>query len=280
MKVQIRDKEALESLTTTTLRTYLKLQGWTDVRRWGKRAEIHSKESSGRLWEVAIPLRDDCSDYAEFMAEAVTALAEAEDRSQLDVFYDLANPVAGTVLRDNQDGTGSVPNVWCVRAEKGQYTAHFVDSGYVAAGWLPKHALASDKDKEEIRRLFRKEHPEIVDNHSSGWHIGQIYSFLLKINVGDFVITPGSDSSQLWYGRVESKTYHVEKPSDPCPWPHRRKADWAEQPLDRNELAEPIQKSLMHTQLAIFEIRHREEFLAAVVRKLWPYARLHRRRSQ
>ena len=40
----------------------------------------------GRDWEIVIPLRDTVADYAEFMAEAVAVLAEAEDRSQLDVF--------------------------------------------------------------------------------------------------------------------------------------------------------------------------------------------------
>lgn len=90
MKVQIRDREALESLTTANLRAYLESQGWTNVRRWGQRADIHSKEANDRLWEIVIPLREDTSDYAEIMAEAVTTLAEMEERSQLDVFHDLA----------------------------------------------------------------------------------------------------------------------------------------------------------------------------------------------
>ena len=276
MNVQIRDRDALESLTAANLRTYLEAHGWADAGRWGERpVVIYSKEQDGRKWEVLVPLRDTASDYAESMAWAVTTLSEAEDRSQLDVFHDLADPMIGTVPQGNQ--TDSVPNVWCVRAEKGQYADQFVAGGYIAAGWLPKHDLELVKDIEEIRSLFEQEHPEITENQVAGWHIGQIDTFSLKINVGDYVITPGTDSSQLWYGLVASKTYRKDNPDDGCPWPNRRKVDWAKQPLDRTIFAEPFQKSLKHTQLAVFEIRHREEFLAAVVKMLWPYARIYRR---
>ena len=89
MKVQIRDKEALEALSTVDLRRYLDAQGWADDGSWGKWATIHNKKSGGKFWEIAIPLREDISDYAEYMAWAVTTLSEAEDRSQLDVYYDL-----------------------------------------------------------------------------------------------------------------------------------------------------------------------------------------------
>ena len=35
MRVQIRDKEALESLTPENLRAYLESQGWGNDRPWG-----------------------------------------------------------------------------------------------------------------------------------------------------------------------------------------------------------------------------------------------------
>ncbi len=118
MKVQIRDKEALESLTTANLRAYLESQGWTDVRRWGQRADIHSKEASGRLWEIAIPLREDTSDYAEIMAEAVTTLAEAEDRSQLDVFYDLSGADSEATAQADHKEDGSMTTAELGRLER------------------------------------------------------------------------------------------------------------------------------------------------------------------
>ena len=278
MKVQIRDKEALESLTIANLRAYLGAHGWSNERLWGTWATILSKEAGGKIWEVSVPNEAGDILYAESVAEIIATLAEAEDRSQLDVFYDLTDPVVGAVSQNNQESSNGVPNVWCVRAEKGQYTGQFVDGGYVAAGWIPKHGLASVKDKDEIRKLFEREHPDVADNHSTAWHIGQIAAFSLEINIGDYVITPGQNSSQLWYGQIVSKTYYEEHPKDACPWANRRKVDWVKEPLDRHRLHEPLQKSLKHTQQAVFKISHREEFLASVVKTLWPYARLRRHR--
>ena len=90
MKVEIRDREALSSLSLLSLRAYLKFRGWVDEGEWGKRATIYSTEYGGKRWEYLCPLQDTIADYAECMAEAVEILAIVEERSQLDVFYDLS----------------------------------------------------------------------------------------------------------------------------------------------------------------------------------------------
>jgi len=33
-------------------------------------------------------------------------------------------------------------NIYCVRAEFGTYTQHFLDGGYAAIGWLPETDLS------------------------------------------------------------------------------------------------------------------------------------------
>ena len=43
-----------------------------------------------RNWEILIPISDAVADYAESMAESIAILATVEDRSQLDVFYNIA----------------------------------------------------------------------------------------------------------------------------------------------------------------------------------------------
>ncbi len=89
MLVQIRDRAALSSLSSTSLRHYLKNHGWKDAGRWGKRATIHTKKYGGRNWEILIPISDAVADYAESMAESIAILSTVEERSQLDVFYDI-----------------------------------------------------------------------------------------------------------------------------------------------------------------------------------------------
>lgn len=106
MKVQIKDRDALSSLTTSNLRSYLLSRGWADNGFWGERAIIYGKEYAGRDWEILIPLRDTVADYAEVMAEAVAVLATVEERSQLDVFHDLAGKGADTVAAAPLIGSG------------------------------------------------------------------------------------------------------------------------------------------------------------------------------
>ncbi len=106
MKVQIKDRDALSSLTTSNLRSYLLSRGWADNGFWGERAIIYGKEYAGRDWEILIPLRDTVADYAEVMAEAVAVLATVEERSQLDVFHDLAGEGADTVAATPLNGSG------------------------------------------------------------------------------------------------------------------------------------------------------------------------------
>lgn len=106
MKVQIQDKEALDSLTVASLRAYLESHGWSNDRPWGTWSTILSKEERGKMWEVAVPNEAGGLLYAEIVAEIIATLAEVEDRSQLDVFQDLAGEGADTVAAAPLNGSG------------------------------------------------------------------------------------------------------------------------------------------------------------------------------
>ncbi len=91
MIVQIRDRDALSSISIASLRAYLNSRDWTDAGIWGERPiTVFAKEHEGRTWEILVPHRDTIGGYAENMAESVAVLAAVEERSELDVFYDLA----------------------------------------------------------------------------------------------------------------------------------------------------------------------------------------------
>ena len=265
MKVQIRDREALGSLTSATLRAYLEAHGWTDAGHWGERpVAIYCKEQDGRKCEVLVPLRDTASDYAEFMAEAVTALADVEDRSQLDVFNDLAGPWVETEPQEIPKEGDKMTNVWCVRSEFGKYTDHFVSGGYAAVGWIGGDDLTGITDREEFRRLYKKDQPQDTDARV-GANVGQVYRFMVDVKPGDYIITPTTNSALLRYGRVESEPSYEPEQDDGCPFPHRRRVAWEKQPLNRKELSMPLQYS-MRAQMTVFAVKHREDFLLAVGR--------------
>ena len=110
MIVQIRDRAALSSLSIVNLRAYLHSHGWTDAGIWGERPiTIFAKEYDGRTWEILVPHRDTIGGYAEGMAEAVAVLSTVEERSQLDVFYDLAAAGADVILVRAVNGQASQP---------------------------------------------------------------------------------------------------------------------------------------------------------------------------
>ena len=272
MRVQIRDKEALGSLTPENLRAYLESQGWGNDRPWGQWGTILSKEQKGKLWEIVVPLRDEGYGYAEFMGLMVATLAEAEDRSQLDVFGDMANWSTDWQPPTNHEKANKVPDAWRVGAEKGKYTDHFVDGGYAAIGWLRSSDLTGITDKEELRCLYKKKHPQEGDKKVAA-NVGQIRRFLVDIQPGDFIITPTKEHTLLRHGRVESGVYYEPEPDDGCPFPHRRRVDWAQQPLNSKEFPEKLYNAMKFAELTVFSVHRREEFLAAVVKSLWSRAR-------
>ena len=100
MKVQIRDAEALSKLSIVGLRSYLDSKEWKNEGAWGDRpALIYVKEHAGRSWDILVPTRDTVADYPERMADAVAALAEVEDRSQLDILNNLKVAASSDMIR-------------------------------------------------------------------------------------------------------------------------------------------------------------------------------------
>lgn len=90
MRVQIRDQAAMASLPIVNIRAYLNSNGWTYVGVWGERPiDIFAIDQRERTWEILVPHTDTIGGYAENMAETLAVLATIEDRSQLDVYYDL-----------------------------------------------------------------------------------------------------------------------------------------------------------------------------------------------
>ena len=105
MIVQIRDRDALSSISIVCLRAYLNSRGWTDAGIWGERPiTVFAKEHEGRPWEILVPHRDIIGGYAENMAESVAVLAAVEERSELDVFYDLAATGADVIQVRSANG--------------------------------------------------------------------------------------------------------------------------------------------------------------------------------
>ena len=157
------------------------------------------------------------------------------------------------------------PNVWVIRAEGGQWTDHFVKSGYVGGGWLNHKDLSEIKTKSELDTLYAEAEPERSAN-SLGAYVGQVNIFHLEMQPDDYVITPASDSRWLYYGRLLNEPYYYSpNDSDGCWFAHRRPVLWTKNPLDRAQLPMSF-LYMMRASRTAFRVSHRDQFFQKIGR--------------
>ena len=151
-------------------------------------------------------------------------------------------------------------NVWVVRADGGEYTAHFVAHGYAGTGGVD---VAAARDPDEIRRLCERAYPT-RSARSIGQEVSQLCAFLFDVREGDYVITPERDPEWLRYGRVIGPCVSAAG-DDGCPYRNRRGVDWDETTLERTRFSESFQNTIGSLK-AIFRVSWREEFIARIAR--------------
>lgn len=155
-------------------------------------------------------------------------------------------------------------NVWCVRADFGRYAGQFIKNNYAAIGWAETQDLGSITSRDQLYPIYKATYPEDKSTIVIGQQVGQISRFLLDIAAGDIVITPDSNTEKLWHGIVEPNPSYFFVPNDPlCPYPHRRKVQWAKDPLTRSSLSVPLQNTL-RSSLTVFSVSQAEEVLKAI----------------
>ena len=97
INVQIRDAAALERVYPTALRAYLADRGWVHQSTWRNRIMVWSKEQGGQTHEALVPLHELTGVYAVRISELIELLSGIEERSQLDVYYDLLGARADVI---------------------------------------------------------------------------------------------------------------------------------------------------------------------------------------
>lgn len=154
--------------------------------------------------------------------------------------------------------------LYCVRAEFGKYTEHFLKGNYIAIGWLSEIDLNKIKTREELYPLYKQSHPDDKSNVVIGQQVGQISRFLLEIKAVDYVITPSSDTEYIYYGTIaDEPSYFFSDGSDGCPYLHRRKVNWNKTPIQRSSFSVPFQNTI-RSSLTVFYITHKKNFFETI----------------
>ena len=153
--------------------------------------------------------------------------------------------------------------LFCVWAgEGGKYADAFVKGEYVAIGWPEVQDLHRVDSYDELRARLQKAYPNQQPGQLRNY-LGQVANFILKVRIGDLVVTPGSDGSWVYVGEVISHPFKVLNVDESSPYPHRRKVEWLSK-VRRSGLPESAQRSLSSSQ-AVFRIRGAELWLEANV---------------
>ena len=198
MKVEIRDWEALASLSLVSLLSYLRAHEWINDGPWGGgRATMYLKEHGGLTHDILVPVRDTVADYAESMAEAVTVLATVEERSQLDVFHDLEG-VGADVIRMRP------PNGVSKGSLSLRQSTNLLNDAY---DMLASAARAVDKPQAAYRGRLSAEVADYLDNVQSlpGYYEGYALTLHSPVPAG---IGDQGDFGDDYYSPFPRRTTH------------------------------------------------------------------------
>ncbi|MCB1733748.1 MAG: restriction endonuclease [Gammaproteobacteria bacterium] len=155
-----------------------------------------------------------------------------------------------------------MPNVYCVRANNGQYADLFLKHGYTAIGWFEGTDLGGMRNRDDIHSAYSQKYPD--DNrYVTGQQVGQIARFLFDIQPGDYVLLPPTNSEFIHWGIIEDAPYFHADGSDGCPFEHRREVKWHKTPVPRTTFSVPFQNSI-RSSLTVFLVDHANEFFAAI----------------
>ena len=97
MDVQVRDGSALRRVSPAALNAYLDSTGWVRRETWQNRISVWSRTDYETTTEILVPLREQSDAYAVRISEAIAILAEIEECSQLDVYYNLIGSGADVI---------------------------------------------------------------------------------------------------------------------------------------------------------------------------------------
>lgn len=106
--------------------------------------------------------------------------------------------------------------------------------GFIAVGWDEVAALASFKDVDQIKKALAKTSYNYSPAQIAA-NAGQLYRFGLEIKNGDTVVSPLGDGQYL-VGKARDY-YFEDKPHGQCHYRHRRKVDWLERSISKEDMS-------------------------------------------
>jgi predicted Mrr-cat superfamily restriction endonuclease len=153
--------------------------------------------------------------------------------------------------------------LWCVRANFGEFTPLFLKGGYAAIGWLGSKDLSKMKSRDDVENAYRAWYKDEKSPYVIGQQVGQISRFLFEVGKGDYVIVPDRNTEIIHWGVIEDGKYYFDSTSDECRFHHRKKVKWHKEPAQRAQFSVPFQNTI-RSSLTVFGISHKKTFFEGI----------------
>ena len=133
-------------------------------------------------------------------------------------------------------------SVWLVRAGKhGEIEDEVLNNGITAIGWMELPDLSNIKSREELKDLFDKVYPGMKKRGKAN-EVGQVWTFMHRIKVGDLVVLPSKFRASIAIGNVTGPYKYRTDLSDNTF--HTRTVDWITTDIPRTAFDQDILYSL------------------------------------
>lgn len=86
MKVDIRDVDALTSVSPAELSAYARTEGWVSAETYGDHSDVYTRDGHP---EIIVPRTQRLGDYARVVAQLIDIFAAAAEVDQVSLFRDL-----------------------------------------------------------------------------------------------------------------------------------------------------------------------------------------------
>lgn len=120
--------------------------------------------------------------------------------------------------------------VWIVKGgQHGEFEQQFLTQGVVGkGGWLPD--FSSVRSVDELRHLFEEQNPDAKKSQVSN-HVGQFWSLLSRIKMGELVVVPLKTTGTIAIGRIDGDYRYQD---DPGGLLHIRPVRWLQTDIPRD----------------------------------------------
>jgi restriction system protein len=146
---------------------------------------------------------------------------------------------------------------WVVRTGKsGERTQWSLDNNICGGGWHEIPDLTGVHDKEALRRIVEQHMPNVSKNALAGY-VGQLWSLIDRIQIGDYIVLPIRSTSQLVFGKVTKGYEYLANEPDDAKRHVIGGVDWLEKPVPKSAIKQDLLYQL-GGMLTVFKVQNND----------------------